>query len=242
MQHIIRPITPGRAFGSGSLDTRCKLLLAAGFGLLTWRAGPAGLALYAAGLAGVLIGLRAWRRRTIAPFRAMVMFVLVWTAVRFGLALWEGLAWPAAAVLASELGTRLALLAGIGLALSLSASARELGMAVNWFLRPVLGKNSWRPALALALMVSFLPLAWETMQTTRQAMALRQVKGWRNRALAPVQAGLRFLAGKTWEKTLAVASRGLDRPEAWRPQFDAHPLHWATTLTLLACGWTAGTW
>jgi biotin transport system permease protein len=118
----------------------------------------------------------------------------------------------------------LATLFGLGLVLAATTSTRALGMAIGKLFRPVLGRNAWQVALALALMVHYLPLAWSTLSTIRSSIALRCPDlGWRRRVLLLPQAGIRTLAQTTWSQTLAVAARGLDGPEAWDHPM---PLSW----------------
>ncbi|RXF76972.1 cobalt transporter, partial [Desulfovibrio sp. DS-1] len=47
---------------------------------------------------------------------------------------------------------------------------------------------------------------------------------------------LRILGQRTWTQTVAVAARGLDRPEAWRPDFPFRPVRWALALLLVGLG------
>jgi biotin transport system permease protein len=223
-----------------ALDPRLKVVLAAGLGLLTWRAGPVGLAAYAVPALWCCAVLGAFLPSNRRAFRAYGLFVLFWMAVKLGLDLLPGPGAPAATLAQALpdtllLGARLALLISFGLCLALASSPRQLGLALAWFLRPVLRRRAWRAALALALMVHFLPLAWEAVRGARRALSLRAVAGsrWR-RGVLLVQVVLRALAQKTWHQTVALAARGLDREEAWRPRFQPQPRAWASGALLLS--------
>ena len=138
---------------------------------------------------------------------------------------------------AALLGLRLCVLIGLGLLLALTTSPRQLGLALSWFLRPVLGKNAWKTALSLALMIHFLPLVQTTFAQVKQTIRLRQPKRSRwERVLLVTQATLRLLAQKTWSQTVAVAARGLDSPEAWVPHFPPQPLNWILGFLMAAAG------
>lgn len=138
---------------------------------------------------------------------------------------------------AALLGGRLCVLIGLGLLLALTTSPRQLGLALSWFLRPVLGKNAWKTALSLALMIHFLPLVQATFAQVKQTIKLRQPRRsrWERFLLVP-QATLRLLAQKTWSQTVAVAARGLDSPEAWVPHFPPQPLNWILGFLMAAAG------
>ncbi|THB64264.1 MAG: ABC transporter [Desulfovibrio sp.] len=223
------------------LDPRLKILLAVALGVLAWRAGPIGLAAFAfiVGVAALAVG--ALLPQGLRILRSGFLFVAVWTLLVFLLGLrspegvWE--AAPEAAQAAVLSGARLCTMLLIGLSLALSASARQLGLALSWALRPVLGSRAWQVALSMALMVHFLPLAWQTLAQVRSAMRLRRVGGppWSRMALL-AKAGLRVMGQRTWSQAVAVTSRGLDRPGAWQPCFDSSPLEWLAGLGVILAG------
>jgi biotin transport system permease protein len=230
---------PGRAVARAVLaaDARLKIVLAAGFGLVTWGAGPVGLGFFALGF-----GLAAFCLARVRPgsgplLRGALAFVLVWAAVQFAFALWEGAEAGAAAARAGLLAGRLGVLVVIGLGLATSASTRELGLAFAWFLRPVLRSRAWQAALALALMVHFLPMTLDTLRQVRRSMQMRRVRmaRWRRPALL-AQAALRALSQRTWSQTVALAARGLDDAAAWQPSFRTRPMDWLAGAALLAAG------
>lgn len=247
-------------------DPRLHLLLAGSYGVLVWHLPPLGLAVVAAGLAGLFAASPLRRRLRPGMLRGHAWFVLVWVVLRFALAclgpaaapvsvigtggdageggVFDALrfAWPDGPLLAHAareaalLGVRLALLIGIGLALALAASPRALGLALVWLLRPVLGARAWQPALGVALMVHFLPMAQGTFAHVSRAANLRGPLPLRRRALLLPAAVLRILGQRTWTQTVAVAARGLDHPEAWRPGFAFRPARWCMALLLVGLG------
>lgn len=220
-------------------DARIKVLLALVFGILTWNAGWPGLILYALALlylASTLSGFMAANRRAA---KAFIIFAALWTLVKFGLDIWMGLA-PAPALAGSALlGARLMIVLLIGLVLAQSTSARGLGLALSWLLRPILGKRAWKAALALALMIHFLPLAWFASDGVRLGMKTRGDISRRRRLIVYPTAVLSRLAGKTWRQTVAVAARGLDRPEAWQPNYNTPALTWLAGLGAAMAGLAA---
>jgi biotin transport system permease protein len=218
-------------------DARIKVLLAFFFGIVTWRTGWPGLALYALALvylASTLSGFLAANRRAA---RAFIAFAAIWTAVKFGLDIFSGVTWLNALRESALLGTRLMVVLLIGLVLAQSTSPQKLGMALSWLLRPVLGRRAWKTALALALMIHFLPLAWFASDGVGMGIKTRGPGiTKRKRLILFPTALLSRLALKTWSQTLAVSARGLDRPEAWRPDFPAATLSWLMGLSVAAAG------
>lgn len=217
-------------------DARVKVLLALTFGILTWNAGWPGLALYALALICLAFTLAGFAAANARAARAYLIFAALWTAVKLGLDLWAGLEFTRALAGSALLGGRLAVVLLIGLVLAQSTSARSLGLALAWFMRPVLGRRAWKAALALALMIHFLPLAWSASDGVRLGMRTRGELPWKKRLIVFPAALLSRLAGATWDQTLAVAARGLDRPEAWRPDFKAGALAWPAGLAAATLG------
>ena len=202
------------------LDPRIKLACGLVMGVLVWRAGPAGLGAYLLLPATVLfLFRRQWPGRA-GVVRHYLAFVAFWVLAKWGLDVLWGMDWRAALQGSSWLGLRLAILLLVGLCLGLTTSSRQLGMAANWALSPVLGKRAWQASLALAIMVHSLPLAWQALAQVRLALRTRRVRAGRmRRVLLTVQGVLRLLGRRAWEQAVAVASRRLDRAEAWRPMF-----------------------
>lgn len=207
-----------------SFDPRLKIMLAASIGILTWHVPVCALCAYAATI--LLIGAcnkvhLTLGTRTIATY---LYFIGIWTGIKFALdctSVFQGITpdYQAALLSSGILALRLVILIGIGLLLATTSSARQLGLALAWFMRPILGKRSWEPALSLALMIHFIPLIQKTFKQVIQAIELRTPprSKWERFLLLP-QAVLRICAQKTWTQTVAVAARKLDSPEAWSQQ------------------------
>lgn len=238
-----------------ALDPRPVALMCLVFGILTWQTGAVGAACHLAlflgliALAPLLREPGANRDRTriglhgSGLLRLGLMFVGMWTAVKFAMLLWEAdwiyAPWQLAE--AGLLGLRLAALLAIGVALTVLTSPLSLCRAAAWTLRPLLGKRAWEPALALALMLHCFPLIWGTAGRIRLAMRCRQLSlSRRQQALLFLQTLLRTLASGTWTQTLAIAARDLDRDEAWRWTAHAAGLHgravWGACAGLVAGG------
>lgn len=208
-----------------SFDPRLKIILAAAIGMLTWHVPAYALCIYAFGILILGISSRVHiniGQRAIATY---IYFIVTWAGIKFALdctPLLQGITpdYQTAALEAGTLALRLTILIGIGILLATTSSARQLGLALSWFLRPILGKRSWEPALSLALMIHFIPLIQRTFTQVLQAMELRNPprSKWQRFTLVP-QAVLRICAQKTWTQTVAVAARKLDSPEAWIPHF-----------------------
>ncbi|MCG8532661.1 MAG: energy-coupling factor transporter transmembrane protein EcfT [Desulfovibrionales bacterium] len=212
-------------FSLSSFDPRLKIATAAVIGVITWHVPLYALLAYTTGIIMLAICNAShitlgWR--TILTYS---YFIVGWAGLKFALActpLLQGIspAYGAAALDAAVLGLRLFILIGIGLLLASTTSARQLGLALSWFLRPLLGKRSWEPALSMALMIHFIPLIQKTFSQVLRAMKLRNPQRTRfQRFLLVPQAVLRICAQKTWTQTIAVAARKLDTPTAWEPDF-----------------------
>lgn len=234
-------------------DPRPIALLCLVFGVLTWQTSPLGAACHLIFFL-LLMGLAPQRARPAllgtGLWRSGLAFVGLWTGVKLGMLWWDA-GWafaPAMLAEAGELGLRLAALLAIGVALTALVSPPALCRAVAWALRPLLGRRAWEPALALALMLHFVPLIWETAGRIRLAMRCRQLPASRRRrTLLFLQSLLRALAQRTWTQTLAIAARDLDCEEAWRwrpaasgeGEVSPRPL-WLACLASMAVGcWLA---
>lgn len=99
-------------------------------------------------------------------------------------------------------------------------SAYSLACAFNWFLRPLPFVESWRPALALALLLHYLPRIYETLDTVRNTAIMRNLPstGFAYWKLA-FPRFFSHLAEQTWAQAIAVASRNLDNPAPWTIDF-----------------------
>lgn len=217
------------------LDPRLKLAWALVAGVGVWCSGPAGLWAWLAMLAFVAAALRPLWPGGLRLWRGGLGFVLFWGLLKTGLDLWAGAAWDAALAGGALMALRLFCLLLLGLALALSTPPRQCGLALSWAGRPLLGPRAWEPALALALMIHFLPLGWRVMGQVRRTLALRCPHlPLSRRWLVFASAVVRNLARRSWEQTVAVAARGLDREEVWRRDFPAPGRDWLWAFGTLA--------
>lgn len=207
-----------------SFDPRLKIILAATVGILTWHVPVYALYAYAAAIVLLEVSSKVHLTLGTRTIVTYLYFILIWAGIKFALdcsSILQGITpdYQTALLSSGTLTLRLIILIGIGLLLATTSSARQLGLALSWFMRPVLGKRSWEPALSLALMIHFIPLIQETFKHVMQAMELRNPprSKWQRFLLVP-QAVLRICAQKTWTQTVAVAARKLDSPEAWTQQ------------------------
>lgn len=208
-------------------DPRLALLLAALAGLAAWRAAPVGLIAY---------NLLGWGGFALAApgheFRASVVrvlkFVALWSAL-LALADWLGGATPQRLMQETPvLAARLLAMLGVGLALVALIPRRELCLAVTSLLSPFLGERSWKPGLALALMVHYPPLLRRTFAGSLASAEYRLAgfPAWKRRLIG-LAAGLRAMGQQTWRQTLAIAARNLDGPEAWAARLAFDWREWA---------------
>ena len=220
-------------------DPRLKIITCMLLGLCALRAEPLGLAVFGMAL-GCVLGLLAWRKpmnRTL--IRSYIAFVIMWMAVKLGLDLWSGISWQEALQSSGLLGLRLVVLLSLGLVLAISTSSRSLGLGLTSMLRPILREKAWQLALAMALMVHFIPLNFQVIKTVHTAFNTRAPRlAWYRRVQLFVGAVLRNWSQKVWKQTLALASRGLDTPEAWSAQIPFVSKEWI--LGLLFAGSGAG--
>ena len=164
--------------------------------------------------------------------RSLLIFIVFWVGIKMVLDVLTGIPLAKMSMDALELAIRLAALLLLGLALALSTSARSMGLAIAWAIRPLVGRESaWRLSLSFALMVHFLPMCLFTMSQVRETIARRCPGfGFRQRTLVLPQAILRNLGQKTWNQTLAVAGRGLENAAAWEPEFAWNYRDWTCAV------------
>jgi biotin transport system permease protein len=205
------------------MDPRVKLAAALCLGPLLWRFGPAGTAAVALGMAALAASTVPASGFGPAAFRGNALFVVLWAAGKTLFDLWGGAPLAQALAQSALFGGKLVSLIFLGLALAATTSPRQMGSALSFALTPVLGRRAWKAALALALLVHNLPLAWTAGAAIRRTMRLRCPDLPFSRAPGLfATALLRAVSLTAFERTMAVAARNLDRPEAWRPVF-AHP-------------------
>ena len=219
------------------VDPRVKIGLGLFFGLTAWRVSPLGAGLYFIFFGAILTIIAGPFQGNRSAMRMYFLFVLYWTALKFGIDWLWGAPWQSAAQEAAILGLRLATVLFIGLCLAFSSSPRSLGLALAWLLRPVLGKKAWQAALSLALMVHFMPMVWSAYDSAKRAADYRAPDiSARRRIMMALKTTVRVLGKKTWDQTLALAARGLDDPSAWRAKFLFRPWDWIAGLMLVALG------
>lgn len=160
--------------------------------------------------------LGAYKRLYRKLLLAYLGFTLLWSLGRFGFALYNGQGVAEGLLLALDLTARIMILAGVGTSLLLLLTpcriAKEAGLSVKWFMP----KSFWKLSLALLIMLSYFEVALTAWKGLSQTIALRagSLPLHQKMRIAGV-ALLRILTQQTWDRTLAVASRKLDRPKAW---------------------------
>lgn len=209
------------AASTRALDPRLKMGAALVLGPLLWGVHPLAVVGWGVILLPVVYGLSLAQPLGRKMIFSLFGFVVFWCGMKFLLDVITGLPMSDVVVDVSLLGVRLSALLLLGLSLALSTSARSLGLAVSWAIRPFAGKErAWKVALSLALMVHFLPLCLSTMNQVKQTLSIRCPDcGFIRKMVLIPQAVLRALGQKTWNQTLAVACRGLENGEAWQPDF-----------------------
>lgn len=218
-------------------DPRIKILVTMGLGVLLWNAGWIGLACFGLGLLWLHWRLGLHDRARWRDAAMVTAFVGFWTLAATALSFWEGAGTATALLQGAHLGLRLLLLLLLGLGLAAATPARDMGLALAWGLGPVLGKRAWQAALALALMLHFLPQGLAVLRQVRIGLTARSPRcaPWVLPAVA-TQAALRVLAQRAWSQTVGLAARGLDSDEAWRPEFETRPQEWWGGAALLGLG------
>jgi biotin transport system permease protein len=215
-----------------SLDPRLKLLVALVLGACLWRIDIVLVLICALSLLAIVRPLAAIQPIGSKMVRSLLFFVLFWVGIKIFLDLLSGMPLVQICMDAGELAARLAALLMVGLSLALSTSARSLGLAVSWIICPLIGKErAWQVALSLALMIHFLPMCLTTMSQVKETAASRcPQSGFRQRLNIVPQAVIRNLSQKTWNQTLAVASRRLDDSSSWEPDFDWSGRDWLCSI------------
>lgn len=216
-------------------DPRLKIAVALTTGLSVWHADSLGVLFYAFFLCILGVAARLFPQNSRNTLAAYAGFTLLWVAVKIGVDLLSGKETAEALADGGLLGVRLAMVLFIGLFLAEITSLRSLGAAVSWALRPLFKSNAWKGALALALTVHFLPLIWSTTRTIRGTMKLRGASLPLHRRV-PLFTGalMRSLGQKTWSRTVALAARGLDEPQAWDIRLSTSIMECLTALVLAA--------
>lgn len=237
-------LAPRRARGPlAAADGRLVLLLALLFGVLVWRAGLAGNALYAGFFAAVLASAGATGRDAARLGRWVAGFALLWGAVKLAVDLASGVPAREAGAAVALLAVRLVVLLLLGAAVSALLTPRALGLALAGLTPPLLRRRTWTVPLALLLMVHFVPRALAAFEGARAALRVRRVALPRWQALVVVlEAGARNLARMTWDQTLAVAARRLDAPEAWVERTPLRAAQWGAGVAVALLAGAAALW
>jgi biotin transport system permease protein len=214
------------------MDPRVKLATALCLGPVLWRLGPVGTVTLTLAMTCAAMAALPSSRLGMAALRGNAVFVVLWAAAKTLFDVWGGAPLAVALPESALFGARLVALIFLGLILAATTSPRQMGAALSFALRPVLGPAAWKTALALALLVHNLPLAWTAGAAIRRSMRLRCPDLPFSRAPGLfATALLRAVSLTAHERTMAVAARNLDRPEAWRPAF-AHPWRGALPCAL----------
>lgn len=218
------------------LDLRLLLLLCMVLGALTWSVSGLWLLLPLSVSCCLLYGgLRQlpWFKKFL---RAYLVFAIFWMLCSFLLleltapgALQNNL--TATAILAM----RFACLPGLALPLLLAASPIKIGRACAWYaelacklfllpasrilphLRDPESNPGWKVGLAVTLTISFIPRMYRDIGALGRNLTLRApgLKTVQKAKLLCLGA-LRLFGEQSWEQSLTLHGRGLDRPEAWR--------------------------
>lgn len=209
------------------IDCRLKIIIALVMGILTWSTGSLGLLVYLAmilGLTFVLLEYMLIRPKTLL---SIVGFILFWVGLKTIFEVYNGIPVWKAVNSSGLLGTRLTVLVVLGLILTASTSKRQLVVAINWFLGPILGKKSWQGALCLTLLIHYLPLSLRTFNLVKQNISLRLTRlHFFKKCILLIQTTLRILGTETWKQTIGLASRNLDRQEVWQEKIPFVFGHW----------------
>lgn len=207
------------------LDGRLLLIIALISGILIWQLPNLWITPFCA--FWVILALISRSHRKVRPsiLRGYALFFLFWVGLKIILDT-IGLLWQKSPLIpetyapvlihAGVLGLRLITMGAVGIFIVGVTSARKLSIAFAWLLKPIMRKNAWKAALAMTLMLRFIPLTQRILRNSRTAVQLRcqSMSIWRRLSLL-MGVSLSLLAKQTWVQTIAVASRGLDCPEAW---------------------------
>lgn len=198
-----------------SLDPRLCLLLSLTAGVVLWRLPHEWLSAFCVILLLLYLSFSRESEENI-KLRSIVYFVSVWGALKAAFALWDGFPIQAALHAAFFLSLRLVCLLILGMITAVVMTPRKTGLALTWLLRPIARGNAWQGALAFGLMIAMIPEMKRTFSTLRQAQRMRHIRlSWKKRLTVIPMAFLRIMARTTWTRSVAVASRRLDRSEVW---------------------------
>ncbi len=198
------------------MDARGKLLLLVAACFVNQYLPVPWLVLWVAVLAGLLSVPAVRRGGPAGMVRAGAHFILFWLAMTAGSDVLLGKALVPSVQAALPLGLRLFGFTLVGVLFLAVSDPMEMGRAVAWFLRPVLGDGAWRPGLGLALVTWFLPV---TLRVSGDIGAGIRARGLRipphRRLFLTAGTALRILEDMAGELAVGIASRRLDDPRSW---------------------------
>lgn len=198
------------------LDGRIKLVLLIAACFVTQYLPAAWLPLWLAALA-LLFAAREMRTSGVAGMlRGGVTFTLFWLVFKTAADLAWGAPWPGALWDGLPLAGRLFALTLIGMGYVGLSSPMETGRAAAWFLRPMLGKRAWKPALAVCLTAWFLPITLRLAGEVSSSIRARGLKlPWRKKVFLVIGTSLRILEHQADELAVGLASRRMDDHRTW---------------------------
>lgn len=198
------------------LDGRVKLVLLIAACFVCQYIPVAALPLWLAVL-GMLFLNREMRSGNVGlMLRSGAVFIMFWLVMTAGSDMVLGKGVWASVAAAMPLCGRLLALTLVGVAFVGLSSPLETGRAAAWFMRPVLGRRVWKPALGIALTAWFLPLTLRVAADVRGGMRARGlVLPFGKRVFLVVGAGLRILERTAGELAVGLASRRLDDWRSW---------------------------
>lgn len=198
------------------IDGRLKMLLLMAACFITQYLPDLWLIAWLVILGGLFLPRTMRMAETRAIVRGGLIFTFFWLAMKAGSDLFEGAAPTAALTAALPLAGRLVALTLVGAAYVGLSSPVEIAKAAAWFLRPILGRRAWKPALAVALTAWFLPRIVRLAGEVSAAMRARGLTlPWRTKAVLLVGTSLRILFGQADELAVGLASRRLDDYRSW---------------------------
>lgn len=203
------------------VDPRLSLGAVLLYGVALWNTGWWGLFLFYVIFSPVAFAVMQQGKNVAGSIRRFLFFVLFWTVLKLIFDMIDDSTIATAATVALFWGLRLMALLLLGFVFARVTSARKIGQSVTWVIAPLVGRErASRFALALALMVHFIPQSVESVRQAQQAVRIRHPKAsaYGRMVLVP-QMMLRFMGRKTWTQAVAVTVRGLDAASAWTPSF-----------------------
>lgn len=209
-----RLLPPPRAFFR--MDGRVKLLLLVIACFIDQYLSTTGLLVWLPVQAALLFAPELRQGQSAVMLRAGLYFIAFWLVMTIGSDVLLGKPAAASAVAALPLALRLFAFTLTGIIFVGMAQPLETGRAVAWFLRPVLGRQAWKPALALALTAWFLPVTLRLSGQVRAGMRARGLSlAWHKKATLLMGTSLRILEDMAAELAVGLASRRLDDYRSW---------------------------